>query len=96
MDTREASHLLTEALARYRALPYSDLRARIGDAVSIEGVGADGPKYQIEVNFDWDDRPGGDIRVMGSIDDGGWRAFFPLCDSFIMAPDGRFVGEGAS
>lgn len=96
MDNREASHLLGEVLAKYRALPYSDLQARIGDAICTEVVGADGTKYQIEVNVNWDDRPGGDIRVMGSIDDGGWRAFLPLCDSFIMAPDGRFVGEEAS
>jgi len=28
-----------------------------------------------------------------SIDDGGWRAFFPTTESFIMAPNGSFVGE---
>jgi hypothetical protein len=28
-----------------------------------------------------------------SIDDGGWRAFLPWTDSFIIAPDGSFVGE---
>ena len=38
-------------------------------------------------------RPGGNVRVIGSIDDGGWRAFVPLSDSFIKAADGRFVGE---
>ena len=35
----------------------------------------------------------GHLRVLGSIDDGGIRAFFPLTDSFIMAPDGSFIGE---
>jgi hypothetical protein len=25
---------------------------------------------------------------MVSIDDGGWRAFLPLTDDFIIAPDG--------
>jgi hypothetical protein len=96
MDNREASLLLTAALARYRGLTYSDLRPRIGEVICDEVAGASGTKYQIEINFDWDDRPSGDIRVMGGIDDGGWSAFLPLCDSFIMAPDGRFVGEGAS
>jgi hypothetical protein len=33
------------------------------------------------------------ILVVGSIDDGGLRAFFPLSSSFIMARDGTFVGE---
>jgi hypothetical protein len=36
---------------------------------------------------------GGPLRVLGSIDDGGWRALSPLCDDFVLAPDGRFVGE---
>ena len=52
-----------------------------------------GREYQTEVNVLWDDRPGGNIRVIGSIDDGGLRAFAPLTDSFIKAPDGSFVGE---
>jgi hypothetical protein len=29
----------------------------------------------------------------GSIDDGGWRAFSPLTESFILAKTGTFVGE---
>jgi hypothetical protein len=33
------------------------------------------------------------VHVLGAIDDGGLRAFVPLCDDFIMAPDGSFVGE---
>jgi hypothetical protein len=41
----------------------------------------------------WDDRTGGDLRVIGSIDDGGWRAFRPLSSDFIVRPDGTFVGE---
>jgi hypothetical protein len=30
---------------------------------------------------------------MGAIDDGGVRALMPLGESFILAPDGSFVGE---
>jgi hypothetical protein len=30
---------------------------------------------------------------MGSIDDGGWRAFVPISRSFIKSADGSFVGE---
>lgn len=49
--------------------------------------------YQGEVQVFWDDKPNGAIRVMASIDDGGWRAFVPLTADFILAPDGTFVGE---
>jgi hypothetical protein len=30
---------------------------------------------------------------VGSIDDGGWRAFLPLTDGLVVAPDGTIVGE---
>jgi len=35
----------------------------------------------------------GDVRVLVAVDDGGMYAFKPLTDSFILAPDGSFVGE---
>jgi len=31
--------------------------------------------------------------VIVTVDDGGWRAFVPLGESFILAQDGTFVGE---
>ena len=34
------------------------------------------------------DEPDGAICVMGAIDDGGVRAFVPLTDAFLKAPDG--------
>jgi hypothetical protein len=49
--------------------------------------------YQIEIEVFWDNQRGGNVRVMGSIDDGGWRAFMPLTRDFIKAPDGSFVSE---
>jgi hypothetical protein len=33
------------------------------------------------------------VRVIGSIDDGGWWTFKPLTEDFILAPDGTFAGE---
>lgn len=95
MDIDEARNLLSHKLAEYRLLSYSNLAARMNAVDCAEVLGPAGVEYQIEVEVMWDDRPGGDIRVIGAIDDGGWRAFVPLCDSFIMTPDGRFVGEDA-
>lgn len=48
-------------------------------------------KFEIQVF--WDDRLGGNVRVLGSIDNGGWRAFVPVNRDFIKAPDGSFVGD---
>ena len=93
MDNAEAKALLQSHLQTYRARSYAELAALIDSVQVAQLAGAGGVEYQVEINFAWDDRAGGNIRVIGSIDDGGWRAFIPLCDSFIMAPDGTFVGE---
>jgi hypothetical protein len=62
-------------------------------SVAFELRGPSGAEYQVEIEAVWDSRQKGHVRVIASIDDGGWRAFVPLCDSFIKAPDGSFVGE---
>jgi hypothetical protein len=44
----------------------------------------------------WDDprKVGSDLRVIAGIDDGTFlAAFSPLTASFIITPDGDFVGE---
>ncbi len=82
------SHLET-----YRRRTYADLVTLIDEVQVAQLTGPSSAEYTVEINITWDDRAGGDIRVMASIDDGGWRAFIPLCEDFIMAPDGSFVGE---
>ena len=93
MDNVEAKSLLASHLRSYRDRSYAELVALIGSVQVAQLAGAGGVEYQVEINFSWDDRTGGNLRVMGSIDDGGWRALIPLCEDFIMAPDGTFIGE---
>jgi hypothetical protein len=95
MDKKEARSLLAEHLARYRSRSYAELSAwaRERRIDTPEAVGPSGTRYQIEVQFFWDDKPEGDVRVCAAIDDGGIRAFLPLSDSFILSPAGKFVGE---
>ena len=96
MDTKEARSILAEHLDRYRARSYAELAAWVREnrVDTPEAVAPSGSRYQIEVQFFWDDKPNGDVRVSGSIsDDRGIRAFVPLSDSFILSPEGRFVGE---
>jgi len=50
---------------------------------------------KLEILIRWDGKRGGDVRVMGSIDDGGWRAFLPLCSDLLMTPSGEVEGGGA-
>ena len=88
MDHEEALSLLHAKLDEYRKLSYDQLAARIGEEECPEVVGASGTQYQVEIQIVWDDKPSGDVRVLGSIDDGGWRAFLPLCDSLLVTPEG--------
>jgi len=86
--------VLASIVADYRTKPYSFwLEFLSGEPIVLEIEAQDGTKCQVEINASWDDRPNGDIRVGFSIDDGGWRAFVPVTNSFIITPDETFVGE---
>jgi hypothetical protein len=95
MDKTEARAILVGQLASYRVLTYGELVKLVGDHQAIEVRGPSGTEYQVEIEVMWDSpRDKADILVMGAIDDGRLPgALSPLCDSFIRAPDGRFVGE---
>ena len=94
MDKSEAKDIIENELNRYSEKRYRDLIKMI-DSQPITGVvyGSTGTKYQIEVSAVWDGLPQGDVRVLGSIDDGKLRAFFPLSSAFIKSPANQFVGE---
>ncbi len=93
MDKEKARVVLARALQPYRAKSYAELRGLIGQVDAHEVANPDGPDFQVEIEAFWDHRPDGNICVSGGIDDGGWSAFSPLCENFIVAPDGSFVGE---
>ncbi len=95
-EKTEPRALLASELQMYRTRSYNELRERIGSQDDFVVAAPSGRNYQIEVDFFWDDRPNGNIRVMAMIDDGGfWSAVLPGADSFILSPAGQFIGEGA-
>jgi hypothetical protein len=95
MDKTEARQVLGEHLKGYRTCSHSDLSALVEskhvDALTAKA--ASGKEYHLEFSFFWDGKPAGDVRVVGSVCDGGWRCYFPLTESFILSPEGVFVGE---
>ncbi len=93
MNRDEALAILERELERYRRLPYAELLALTDEGLYHEVAGASGVTYRVSIEAFWDDEPGGDLRVSGAVDDGGWRAFAPLVSDFIVSPDGSFVGE---
>ncbi len=91
MDCTEALELFERELGSFREKSHAELAQRTaGGLLAYERSGPGGTTYQIEIHFVWDASPGADIRVMASIDDGGWRAFAPLTRSFHQAR-GRIV-----
>lgn len=95
MDKREARQILQAELVPFRAKPYAELVEMIGaEPVTVQRTGPSGREYQTELEVFWNDRPQGDVIVMGFIDDGGWKAsFFPLCVSFVKSLSGEFLWE---
>jgi hypothetical protein len=96
MDKREARSILGQRIAELRRESYDSLKAKWLDQPDCEQITGDsGARYQVEIQAFWDDHhePEGNLRVSASIDDGGWRALFPLVEDFIVAPDGSLIGE---
>jgi hypothetical protein len=95
VDEVEARRVLDKRVAELRQHSYLDLKASWFGQPDCEQIkGPSGAEYQVEIGALWDDRPKQTLRIVVSVDDGrGWRAFSPLADSFIVAPDGSFVGE---
>lgn len=90
MDRAEAKSILAKELTEFAA-PLRQARC-IDQARDVKNVvGDSGANYQIEFNVFWDSKPNGNLRIMASMHDGGWRAYVPLTDSLIMKPDGTLL-----
>ena len=94
MDKEEARQILGEEVAKLRQRSYDDLRdSLLRGSQTFEVVGPSGTDYQVEIDAVWDSKKDGPLRVFALIDDGGIRSLAPMSDSFIVAPDGSFLGE---
>ena len=93
MDKRQARTIAEMELEPYRAMPYSEILARIGEVESFEKVYGNGDEYRVEVEFFFDDEDERNIRVSSAISYSFWSDFSPVCNDFIIAPDGTFVDE---
>ena len=92
----EVAYVLIDAeLRRLLALPYTELIKLVGVRDFKEVVGEDGITYRVEIEAIWDIARKKDVRVIVSVDDGGWRALRPLTQGFVMRPDGSFVDKHA-
>jgi hypothetical protein len=108
MDADDKRLILAEHLDRFRKWSYATLAAEVDRTrmahdclATLDGLFDDGTEYHLEFNVFWDDRRGGNVRVCGDITTPPQAPFRPILpiqtpdatDSFIMAQDGRFIGE---
>jgi len=88
----ESEENLRARMSEIRRRPFAELVRLIDVADCVEVKGQNGKDYQIEVNAAWDDKEKTRLRVYGSIDDGGFRAWLNwgrLIQDFFAFPDGR-------
>jgi hypothetical protein len=94
VDRQEAQAELSRIVAEYRTRSYEQWASQVdAEPICLEVTSPTGRSYQVEIEALWDHPKGGDIRVLFGIDDGGWRAFAPLTEDFVIRPDGTFAGE---
>jgi hypothetical protein len=86
-DKQEARELLRNHLDSFKSLSSDEIRQRLADPMQhcVMVKGQSGTTYQVEVQAHWD-RSRGEVQLLGGIDDGRFRAFFPLSDSVIFRP----------
>jgi hypothetical protein len=65
-------------LIRIASAPFPNSHRWVDSPATAEVVAVSGERYQIEVQVFWDASEKRTLRVLGSIDDGGWRALLPL------------------
>ena len=90
MNDDVAYVLMDAELRRLLELPYSELLKLVGSRQFREVVGEDDTAYRVRVEAAWDIARKKDVRVLVSVDDGGWRALRPLTQGFVIRPDGSF------
>ncbi len=104
MTEDEMRAALTRELNLYRTWTYENLIDKVSGAHfgHIEAKHQDGTCYQISFDAFWDDKPSENVRICGSLwaepqkcrQILGLSIYSPhVANDFIMAPDGKFVGE---
>jgi hypothetical protein len=92
VDKVEARGLLEEFLDDLKKRSREELLGLISNPVCIEKTGKSGMVYQIEYEALWDFEPGGDLRIIVSIDDGGFLSVFkPLTADFLVSSEGKVL-----
>ena len=84
MDENEASQLLEAQLQEWRCRSYGELSGEAGRWRRFETTGRSGEHDQGVIQGFRLGAARNAVKVVGSIDDGGWRTFVPLTKVFAV------------
>jgi hypothetical protein len=84
MDENEAGQLLEAQLEAWRCRSYAELSGEVGHWRRFETTGQSGERYEGVIEVFWLGVAKDAVKVVGSIDDGGWRTFVPLTKEFAV------------
>jgi hypothetical protein len=95
MEKKVAEEIIENEIAILRKCLYQSLRDKFLDNPQVKEImGSDGKNYEVEIEAFWDDRPGGDLRVIVNVSGKSmWRTISPYTENFIISPTGEFIGE---
>ncbi len=89
MNDEEARSILLREMQALTARSYVDSVSLLEKPIAATITAPSGTEYGIEYLVVYDSGRKGNLRIIGSIDDGrGWRALAPLTETVIMKPDG--------
>jgi hypothetical protein len=80
----EAADQLRALVAEHSGQPHEFWARHVGHVKRVEFTSPGGIWYQATIEPVWDDKPGGTLRVLIALDDGGVGAYHPLTESLLI------------
>ena len=90
MTKQTLREILNAEIERLKQVSYIEL-LKLAQKIEVGQYGEGASFYQIEIQAFYDDHKTGILRVMVSVDDGGFSAFKPLTGDFIISPSGKLL-----
>jgi hypothetical protein len=91
MNKVKVQSILEEQFSKFVRQSYAQLAELISHPKHITVQASSGVQYQIEFNIFYDSGAREDLRIVGSINSGGWLAFMALTKTLIMKPTGELI-----
>ena len=83
-NKEEARNELRRIVSAHEGRPYAFWVEHVAQTKRLEFRSSTATSYQATIEAVWDAEPGGAVRVLVALDDGGMGAYYPLTDSLLI------------